>query len=293
MAEFCYTVPPTYDGGTLQSFLRGGCGLSWRMVVRLKNVEGGMQIDGVPARTIDRVHAGQTVTVRMPQETPRIEAVEMPLDIVFEDDSLLVINKPPFIAVHPSAGRPEPTVANGVVAHLQRIGTPGSFHPVNRLDRNTSGLLLAGKNPHAVHALVGRTQKQYLAIVCGALQGEGLIDAPLRVREGSYLTRQVGVGGKQSRTRYTVLCTSGDLSLVRLQLETGRTHQIRAHMAYIGHPLVGDTMYGSDERLPRHALHCTRMSFVHPLTGKPLDLTAPLPQDMAAFATQNGLSLQK
>jgi 23S rRNA pseudouridine1911/1915/1917 synthase len=261
------------------------------MVVRLKNVEGGMQVNGVACRTIDRVYAGQTVTVRMPQETPRIEAVEMPLSIVFEDQSLLVLNKPPFIAVHPAAGRPEPTVANGVVAHLERIGTPGSFHPVNRLDRNTSGLLLVGKHPHAVHALVGKTSKQYLAVVCGALSGEGLIDCPLRVREGSYLTRQVGVGGKQSRTHYSVVDSNGSLSLVRLWLETGRTHQIRAHMAYIGHPLIGDTMYGTDQRLPRHALHCCEMSFIHPLSGQRLHLHAPLPEDMSLLLNQNSLHL--
>lgn len=250
-----------------------------------------MQVDGVARRTIDRVYQGQTVTVRMPQETPHIEGVEMPLSIVYEDDSLLVIDKPPFIAVHPSAGRPEPTVANGVVAYLQQIGTPASFHPINRLDRNTSGLLLVGKHPHAVHALVGQTKKEYLALAVGSLSGSGLIDAPLRVREGSYLTREVGEGGKQSRTRYCVLDKNDRFSLLHLTLETGRTHQIRAHMSYIGHPLVGDTMYGTDQSLQRHALHCAQLSFIHPLTHQPLCFCAPLPRDMSAFLAAQQLCL--
>ncbi|MBR7092518.1 MAG: RluA family pseudouridine synthase [Clostridia bacterium] len=289
MAEFSFPVPAAWDGASVQAFLRAGCGLSWRMVVRLKRVENGMCLDGRPVRTIDTVHAGQTVTIRMPQETPRIEAVPLPLSVVYEDASLLVIDKPPYIAVHPSAGRPEPTVANGVVARLAAAGTPGSFHPVNRLDRNTSGLLLAGKDPHAVYALTGRVRKEYLAVVLGRVAGSGLIDCPLRLREGSYLTRQVGAGGKQSRTRFTALASDGEITLLRLRLETGRTHQIRAHMAYIGHPLAGDTMYGADTSLPRHALHCGTMAFAHPVTGDPLVFSSPLPEDMAALLTAHGL----
>ena len=219
-----YTVPPAFDGDTLQNFLRRDCGLSWRMVVRLKQVEGGMAVDGVPRRTIDRVCAGQTVTLRLPEDTVRIEGADIPLTVVFEDDALLVVDKPPYLAVHPSAGKPEPTLANAVVAHYARQGTPLSFRPTNRLDRNTSGLLLAAKNPHVAYALTGKAYKEYLAVVLGELHGSGTVDAPIRVREGSCITREVGEGGKASVTHWQALDTDGAVTLVRLWLETGRTH---------------------------------------------------------------------
>lgn len=285
MAVLTYTVPAAYDGDTMQNFLRRGCGLSWRMVVKLKRVEQGMTLDGQPVRTIDRVRAGQVAVLHLPEDTVRIEAVDLPLEVVWEDDDLLVVNKPPYLAVHPSAGLPDPTLANAVVAYYRRQGEDRSFRPANRLDRNTSGLLLAGKNAHAVFALAGRVQKEYLALVLGRLTGSGVIDQPIRVKEGSCITREVGEGGKDSVTHWDALATNGEVTLVRLRLETGRTHQIRVHMAWLGYPLAGDTMYGTDDTvLPRHGLHCFRMKIIHPLTGEELDLKAPLPQDMAAVA---------
>lgn len=283
MAELTYTVPAAFDGDTMQNFLRRGCGLSWRMVVKLKRVEQGMTLDGQPVRTIDRVHTGQIAVLHLPEDTVRIEAIDLPLEVVWEDDDLLVVNKPPYLAVHPSAGLPDPTLANAVVAHYQRQGEERSFRPANRLDRNTSGLLLAGKNAHAVFALAGRVQKEYLALVLGKLTGSGVIDQPIRVKEGSCITREVGEGGKDSVTHWEALATNGEVTLVRLWLETGRTHQIRVHMAWLGYPLAGDTMYGTDETvMPRHGLHCFRMRIAHPLTGEELDLKAHLPPDMAA-----------
>ena len=286
MAELCYTVPPAFDGDTMQNFLRRDCGLSWRMVVKLKRVERGITLDGVPVRTIDRIKAGQTVRLRMPEDTVRIDAVDMPLAVVWEDDNLLVVNKPPYLAVHPSAGLPDPTLANAVVGYYRRRGEEHSFRPVNRLDRNTSGLLLVGKNAHATYALAGKVHKEYLALVLGNLQGAGCIDQPIRVKDGCCITREVGEGGKPSITHYEALASNGSVTLVRLWLETGRTHQIRVHMAWLGDPLAGDTMYGTDETvLPRHGLHCYRMAFTHPLTGEALSLSAPLPEDMAALVT--------
>lgn len=290
MAKLTYIVPPAYDGDTLQNFLRKDCGLSWRMVVKLKRVDRGMTADGVPLRSIDRVRAGQQVVLTMPEDAVRIEGVEMPLNIVYEDGDLLVVDKPPYLAVHPSAGKPEPTLANGVVAHFEKTGEPLSFRPVNRLDRNTSGLLLAAKNPHAAFALARKPRKEYLALVLGRLEGEGVIDAPIRVKEGCCITREVGEGGKESVTHWTALSTDGQVSLVRLWLETGRTHQIRVHMAYLGHPLAGDTMYGSDETvMPRHGLHCCLLALEHPMTGEALRFESPLPEDMTTAARAHGL----
>ncbi len=281
MGQFTYTVPTDYDGEMLQTFLRRACGLSWRMVVKLKRVQNGMTVDGVQKRSIDRITAGQTVVITMPDDTVRIEGADIPLTIAYEDDHLLIINKPPYLAVHPSAGKPEPTLANAVVGYFERQNTPLSFRPTNRLDRNTSGLLLAAKSPHVAYALAQKPQKVYLAIVIGTLTGEGTIDQPIRVREGSCITREVGQGGKDSITHWKSLATDGELSLIRVVLETGRTHQIRVHLAWLGYPLVGDTMYGTDETyLPRHGLHCARLSLAHPVSGEPLVVNAPVPDDM-------------
>lgn len=290
MSEFVYTVPPSYDGETMQTFLRRECGLSWRMVVKLKRVPGGMTADGVPLRTIDRLAVGQTVRVQMPEDAVKIAGEDMPLSVVYEDAYFLVVDKPPYLAVHPSAGKPEPTLANGVVGYFEKRGTPLSFRPVNRLDRNTSGLLLAAKSPHMAYTLAQKPQKMYLAIVMGELTGEGTIDQPIRVREGSCITREVGDGGKDSITHWQSLATDGEISLVRVTLETGRTHQIRVHMAWLGYPLVGDTMYGTDETLlPRHALHCARMAVLHPVTGERVRLTCPMPADMRGLLERHGL----
>lgn len=290
MGQFTYTVPPEYDGETMQTFLRRFAGLSWRMVVKLKRVDGGMTADGQPLRSIDRLRAGQTVRVQMPEDAVKIDGVDMPLSVVYEDDHLLVVDKPPYLAVHPSAGKPEPTLANGVVGYYERKGTPLSFRPVNRLDRNTSGLLLAAKSPHIAYALAQKPQKVYLAIVLGELRGEGTIRQPIRVKEGCTITREVGEGGKDSITHWQSLATDGRISLVRLWLETGRTHQIRVHMSWLGYPLAGDTMYGTDEEvLPRHGLHCARMDLIHPVTEEPLSFSCPLPDDMRQVLEQRGL----
>ena len=214
----------------------------------------------------------------------------MPLNVVFEDESLLVVDKPPYLAVHPSAGKPEPTLANAVVGYFERQGQPLSFRPVNRLDRNTSGLLLAAKNPHVAFAMAHKAEKTYLAIVLGELHGSGTIDEPIRIKEGCCITREVGEGGKASVTHYEALATDGAVTLVRLRLETGRTHQIRVHMSWLGYPLAGDTMYGTDETvMPRHALHCAEMAFLHPMTGEPITLRSPLPEDMRACLRDHGL----
>jgi len=284
VGEFTYIVPDAFDGQTVQTFLRQGCGLSWRMVVKLKRVENGITVDGEHKRTIDRVQAGQTVALVMPTDAVRIEGADIPLSVVYEDDYLLIIDKPPFLAVHPSAGKTDPTLANAVVAYFEKQGTPLSFRPISRLDRNTSGLLTVAKSGHVAFALTAKTQKTYLAIVCGAPEGEGTIDQPIRIKEGCCITREVGEGGKESRTHWRSLGTNGRFSVVELWLETGRTHQIRVHMSWLGFPLVGDTMYGVDETLPRHALHCARLQFTHPVTGEEMTVESPMPADMAALA---------
>ncbi len=293
MGEFTYIVPDTFDGQTVQSFLRQGCHLSWRMVVKLKRVENGIMVDGEHRRTIDRVKVGQTVTVNMPTDAVKIEGADMPLQVAYEDDYLLIVDKPPFLAVHPSAGKPEPTLANAVVRYFEKQGKPLSFRPISRLDRNTSGLLTVAKSSHLAFALTGQVEKTYLAIVCGKLEGEGVIDQPIRVKEGSIITREVGEGGKESRTRWRALATDGHITLVWVQLETGRTHQIRVHLSWLGYPLIGDTVYGTDETLPRHALHCVQLKFAHPVTKEAMYIQSPLPEDLCALLAAHNITMKE
>ncbi len=290
MGELKFTVPPEYDGETVQTFLRQYHGFSWRMVVRLKHTENGITVDGQLRRSIDRIRAGEQLVLRLPEDAIRVEEADLPLNVVYEDDSLLVVDKPPYLAVHPSAFKPEPTLANAVVGYYAKQGQSHAFRPTNRLDRNTSGLLLTAKNAHVAYALAHKVDKTYLAIVLGKLEGEGVIDQPIRVKDGCAITREVGEGGKESLTHYQALASDGKITLVRLWLETGRTHQIRVHMSWLGFPLAGDTMYGTDETiLPRHALHCAEMAFTHPLTGERIQLCSPLPTDMKDCLAKHGL----
>ena len=258
--------------------------------MRLKHNDGGITVDGERRRSIDPVYAGERLRLCFPEDAVRIDGADIPLSVAYEDDAVLVVDKPPYLAVHPSAGKPEPTLANAVVGYFERQGQPLSFRPVNRLDRNTSGLLLAAKNPHVAFAMAHKAEKTYLAIVLGELHGNGTINEPIRVKEGCCITREVGEGGKESVTHYEALATDGEVSLVRLRLETGRTHQIRVHMSWLGYPLAGDTMYGTDETvMPRQALHCAEMAFLHPMTGAPITLRSPLPEDMRSCLRDHGL----
>lgn len=289
MRELTYPVPADADGMAVGSFLRRRCGVSSKLLSKIKRVERGITRDGEPVRTIDLLRAGEALRLRLPEDDVRVEPADLPLEVVYEDDDLLVVDKPAGIAVHPSAFKPEPTLAAAVVGYYQRRGYPGSFRPVNRLDRNTTGLLLAAKNAHVAHLLTGQTRKVYLAVALGRMEGEGVIEQPLRIREGSAITREVGEGGQYALTRWRSLAADGELSLLRVVIETGRTHQIRAHMAWLGHPLAGDTMYGEDTYFAvRQQLHCARMDFFHPLSGKALAFTAPLPADMAGLLASRG-----
>ena len=290
METVYFTIPTEYDGASVQTFLRQACGFSWRTVVRLKHNDGGITVDGERRRSIDPIYAGERLRLCFPEDAVRIEGADLPLCVAYEDDAVLVVDKPPYLAVHPSAGKPEPTLANAVVGYFERQGQPLSFRPVNRLDRNTSGLLLAAKNPHVAFAMAHKAEKTYLAIVLGELHGSGTIDEPIRIKDGCCITREVGEGGKPSITHYESLAACDEISLIRLRLETGRTHQIRVHMSHLGFPLAGDTMYGTDETvMPRHGLHCDSMTFTHPVTQEELTFHSPLPADMRAVLERYGL----
>jgi 23S rRNA pseudouridine1911/1915/1917 synthase len=275
--------------------------------------DGGVWVNDMPARFTDRVRAGDVIGLVYPRETTYMEPEDIPLEIIYEDDDLLALNKQPGIVVHPTKGHPSGTIANGVARHMAERGEAYRPRFVNRLDMDTSGVLLIGKNAHVQNAFTaqsgrGETVKKYLVCVSGIVEAdEGVIDLPIALGGEGSPRRVVREGGAESITRYRVLsrqqhkknrplCDALCVPYTALEatLETGRTHQIRVHFAHIGHPVLGDSLYGpvpdrhsGDAPIgpaePRQVLHARSLEFSHPGTGERLIITAPLPEDIHAF----------
>ncbi|MFD1217973.1 23S rRNA pseudouridine(1911/1915/1917) synthase RluD [Microbulbifer celer] len=278
---------PDYSRARLQNWIKGGQ----------------LTVDGRSAKPKDKLFGGEQLQLRAEMEPQGDwEAQPMDLDVVYEDDSLLVINKPAGLVVHPAAGNPDGTLLNGLLAHSasqQNIPRAGIVH---RLDKDTSGLMVVAKTLQAqtdlVDQLKARTvSRQYDAIVLGTLSGGGTVEAPIGRHRQNRLKMAVvkGDGGKEAITHYRLQERFPGHTLVRCQLETGRTHQIRVHMAHIHHPLVGDPLYGGRNKLPagataeliealqhfpRQALHAAELALIHPATAEPMHWSAPIPKDM-------------
>lgn len=202
--------------------------------------------------------------------------------IVYEDEDVIVYNKPPFMPIHPSKAHVEDTLGNVFCGHMQALGIAAAFHPINRLDRDTSGLCVVAKNALAAGLLCGSLEKEYTAIVCGRVRPKvGRIDAPILRLEGSKMERCVGEAGQSAITNYRVELETERYSLLRIRLETGRTHQIRVHFAHIGNPLAGDGMYGGNmEFINRQALCCNRVWFIHPISKQRIDLCIDIQDEL-------------
>lgn len=284
-------VTPELAGIKVDTLLKRHLGLSGTVVRRIKWLEDGILVDGNRVNTRFCPAAGQVLSVRLsdPQRNSGIVPAPGPLDIVYEDEDLIVLNKAAGVSVHPGPGHFDDTLGNFLVYYYESSGQEADFHPVHRLDRGTSGLLVAAKHPHAQEVLKKQLHTEhfrrvYLAVCEGILEDwTGVIDAPLGPKPGSLMEQMVRPDGKPARTRYGVLRRWGDRLLVELELETGRTHQIRVHMAHIGHPLTGDFLYGTEDKalIGRPALHSGYLSFLHPITKEKLQFSTPLPQDMA------------
>ena len=291
MTVLRYTVPPESDGCKLGLFLRMQ-GVTAGLIKSVKYDGDGFFADGQPIHTNESVHTGQCIHFALPPERETsVTPQPVPFSIAYEDEFAAVLDKPAGIAVHPTLNYPDGTLANGWLYHLQQQGKDGIFRPINRIDKNTSGLVLCAQNAFAAPLLGSTAAKCYLAIVQGGMPlGPGRIEAPIARRGDSIIGRCVRADGKYSLTEYNVLAAGNSHSLVACYPRTGRTHQIRVHMAYIGHPLAGDTLYGgSDAVLARHALHCGILCFAHPLTKQPIRIESPLPPDMAALAAAENL----
>ena len=253
--------------------------------------EGRVKVNGTVVKPAHRVRSGDRVLVSVPPPRPSVAVPQdVPLTVVYQDAELVVIDKPAGLAAHPGPGHPDRTLVNGLLALCPDIqGIGGEIRPgiVHRLDKDTSGLMIAAKTQAAHHDLSRQikdrlVQKGYLALVEGIPSPEsGVIDVPIG-RDPRHRTRMaVTADGRESRTGYRLLERAGQYSLLELQLYTGRTHQARVHLAWLGHPILGDAVYGKrSPLLPRHFLHAHRLAFTHPATGEPLEFRSPLPDDL-------------
>ena len=281
MRELKFKVPESLNGIKVKSFLRIYCGVSARLLIRLKKTPSGILKNGSPVRTIDILQTEDVVSIQILENREPVPPVPIPLHVLYEDEDILAVAKDSNMPIHPSPGHDCDTLANAVAQYFQQTGKSCPLRAVYRLDKDTSGIVLIAKNSYVAFALSEKVKKIYTAICEGILQGEGTIDAPIRIKEGHGIQREVGEGGVHAITHWKAEKSGKCHTLLKLQLETGRTHQIRVHMSNLGHPLAGDDMYGGSKQfISRQALHCGYVEFIHPICKKTIILEMPLPKDM-------------
>jgi 23S rRNA pseudouridine1911/1915/1917 synthase len=285
---------PQEAGMTVKGVLRRRQGVSLRLIRHIAHGDGDVFVNGAPARFVDKVKAGDRIGLVFPRETGGIPARDIPISVLFEDGDLLAIDKRPGIVVHPTKGHLENTVANGVAYYIQAKGEDYKIRFINRLDMDTSGVLLIGKNGYAHSDFIanvgkGLVEKRYAAIVQGLVASDaGVVELPIGLDSDGAARRIVRSDGRASVTRYRVKARfSAGFTLLELELGTGRTHQIRVHLAHMGHPVVGDALYGAEASplIDRQALHARSLRFPHPTRNEWVYIEAPLPEDIRTLLT--------
>ncbi len=284
-----YVITEEYEGLKISQFLSRQ-GFSLQNMTLLKKMPENTLLNGKFVHLKEKVTAGDHLRIHIQeqQSSKKIPPVKLPLDIIYEDQDLMVINKPAGMPIHPSQNNYENSMANALAWYFKEKGQAFVFRCANRLDRDTSGLTIVSKHMFSGNIISTMTAKreihrEYLAICRGSVEPKkGIIDAPLERKGTSIIEREVNFKtGERAVTHYQVVEERNGHSLVRLVLETGRTHQIRVHLKYLGFPLVGDYLYNPDmEYIHRQALHACRLTFRHPVTGENMEFIAPLPEDM-------------
>ena len=298
METISYTLPPEQDGATVRHILKAALHVSSHAISRLTRTENGIRVNGIHARTVDILHTGDVLEVVLPDPAPvDLLPQNIPLDVVYEDGDVIVVNKPVGMVVHPAPGHPDGTLVNALLYHCGNSlsGINGALRPgiVHRIDRDTSGLIIAAKNDAAHLALAEQLQdhslyREYEAVCAGSLREDaGTVDAPIgrhpADRKRMAIDRK---NGRRAVTHWAVLGRYPGCTHIQCRLETGRTHQIRVHLASIGHPILGDTVYGAKKPYPGlvgQCLHARRLSFLHPRTGERVTVECPLPDYFTAL----------
>ncbi|MGE7876307.1 RluA family pseudouridine synthase [Peribacillus muralis] len=277
------------DSGSLLREFLSKCDISKRALTDIKFKGGFILVNGNDVTVRERIEAGDLVTVIFPPEqaSEGLLPEPIPLDVKYEDEFVLVVVKPPSMNTIPSREHPNGSLANGLAGYYKKTGIQATIHIVTRLDRDTSGLVLIAKHRHIHHLLseqqkMGQVKRRYQAIAEGLVAGPGgVIEAPIGRKSTSIIEREVRKDGRYACTLFEVLAHTASHTFLKLELQTGRTHQIRVHMAHIGHPLAGDDLYGGRRaEIDRQALHCFELKFLHPFTKKMMMFQEELPEDM-------------
>ena len=283
-----FTIEEKYDGKRVVDFLKGKAKASARLITKLKHDYDGIMLNGVHTRTIDLLKTGDILSITLPvdkeEQTNAVEPLPYPLKVFYEDEDLLIVDKPAGLPLHPSHNHQGDTLANAVAYHLQQQGKSSVFRSIGRLDRGTSGIVVCGLNRFVTGILNGNIYKEYMAVCDGVYEGEGIIDRPIYRPDPIKTYRTVDERGEFALTEWKAISHYDNKTLLRIHLQTGRTHQIRVHFASLGTPLVGDTMYGTPrDDISRQALHCCYCKFIHPVTKEIIEIESPLPEDIAQF----------
>jgi len=289
-----YKVNESTRQNTVKQILKSQFNMSDRLILKLKR-EHKIYLNDTPTHVNAGFSIGDIVSVNISfeEECENIVPSKMDLDILYEDDGLLIVNKAPNIPVHPSLNHYEDSLSNGVKYYFNSIGLKRKIRPINRLDKDTSGIVLFAKNEYIQECLVrqmkkGIFEKEYLAILYGGLKETNLtVVAPIARKAESIIERCISNDGDYAETIFEVVERFNDYTLVKCILKTGRTHQIRIHSKHIGHPILGDTLYGTASSLiSRQALHAYKVKFIHPISQENIEIVCPLPHDLEMLITQ-------
>ncbi len=280
MREITFNITQNNNGTQIRDFLRE-FGVSASLLTKLKQTENGITLNGVFAKSIEKLTDGDVLKIRIENKGHMPSPKQADIKICYEDEDIIVLDKPPLMPVHESRNHIGDTLSNFVAYHIKQ---DTAFRAVFRLDRDTSGLVLVAKHELSASKLSGKIDKDYYAVVEGIIEQSGTINAPIERCGDSIIKRRVGANGERAVTHYSPVSHKDNHTLLKINLETGRTHQIRVHFSHLGYPLAGDTLYGGvTEKINRQALHCKEIRFTHPITEKETVICTDFPQDMNCF----------